>query len=87
MSKQKAKNPLSSEESREALRRVLTYIRPYGFFVGVSLVVAAVSVAAQLYIPLLCGDAIDLMIGPGQVDRSGVWTIIVEILIVMATLR
>ena len=84
MSKQKAKNPLSSEESREALRRVLTYIRPYGFFVGVSLVVAAVSVAAQLYIPLLCGDAIDLMIGPGQVDRSGVWTIIVEILIVMA---
>ena len=84
MSKQKAKNPLSSEESREALRRVLTYIRPYGFFVGVSLVVAAVSVAAQLYIPLLCGDAIDLMIGPGQVDRSGVWTIIVKILIVMA---
>ena len=84
MSKQKAKNPLSSEESREALRRVLTYIRPYGFFVGVSLVVAAVSVAAQLYIPLLCGDAIDLMIGPGQVDRSGVWTIIVEIIIVMA---
>ena len=84
MSKQKTKNPLSTAESKESLRRVLTYIRPYGFFVGVSLVVAAVSVAAQLYIPLLCGDAIDLMIGPGQVDRSGVWTIILEILIVMA---
>ncbi len=84
MSKQKTKNPLSTAESKEALRRVLTYIRPYGFFVGVSLVVAAVSVAAQLYIPLLCGDAIDLMIGPGQVDRSGVWTIILKILIVMA---
>ena len=84
MSKQKTKNPLSTAESKEALRRVLTYIRPYGFFVGVSLVVAAVSVAAQLYIPLLCGDAIDLMIGPGQVDRSGVWTIILEILVVMA---
>ena len=84
MSKQKTKNPLSTAESKEALRRVLTYIRPYGFFVGVSLVVAAVSVAAQLYIPLLCGDAIDLMIGPGQVDRSGVWIIILEILVVMA---
>ena len=84
MSKQKTKNPLSTAESKEALRRVLTYIRPYGFFVGVSLVVAAVSVAAQLYIPLLCGDTIDLMIGPGQVDRSGVWTIILEILVVMA---
>ena len=84
MSKQTQKSPLSSAESKEAMRRVLAYIRPYGFFVGASLVVAAVSVAAQLYIPLLCGDAIDLMIGPGQVDRSGVWTIILEILVVMA---
>ena len=84
MSKQTKKSPLSSAESKEAMRRVLAYIRPYGFFVGASLVVAAVSVAAQLYIPLLCGDAIDLMIGPGQVDRSGVWTIILEILVVMA---
>ena len=84
MSKQTKKSPLSSAESKEAMRRVLAYIRPYGFFVGASLVVAAVSVAAQLYIPLLCGDAIDLMIGPGQVDRAGVWTIILEILVVMA---
>ena len=84
MSKQTQKSPLSSAESKEAMRRVLAYIRPYGFFVGASLVVAAVSVAAQLYIPLLCGDAIDLMIGPGQVDRAGVWTIILEILVVMA---
>ena len=84
MSKQTKKSPLSSAESKEAMRRVLAYIRPYGFFVGASLVVAAVSVAAQLYIPLLCGDAIDLMIGPSQVDRAGVWTIILEILVVMA---
>ena len=84
MSKQTKKSPLSSAESKEAMRRVLAYIRPYGFFVGASLVVAAVSVAAQLYIPLLCGDAIDLMIGPGQVDRAGVWNIILEILVVMA---
>ena len=84
MSKQTKKSPLSSAESKEAMRRVLAYIRPYGFFVGASLVVAAVSVAAQLYIPLLCGDAIDLMIGPGQVDRASVWTIILEILVVMA---
>ena len=37
----------------------------------------------QLYIPLLCGDAIDRMLGPGQVDRSGVWGIILQILAVM----
>ncbi|OUN39442.1 sugar ABC transporter ATP-binding protein [Faecalibacterium sp. An77] len=83
MSNPKKKSPLSSAESQEAMRRVLAYIRPYRFFVAGSLLVAAVSVAAQLYIPLLCGDAIDLMIGPGQVDRSGVWGIILQILVVM----
>ena len=83
MSNPKKKSPLSSAESQEAMCRVLAYIRPYRFFVAGSLLVAAVSVAAQLYIPLLCGDAIDLMIGPGQVDRSGVWGIILQILVVM----
>ena len=82
--KPKKKNPLSTAESRAALGRVLAYIRPYRLFVAASLLVAAGSVAAQLYIPLLCGDAIDRMVGPGQVDRAGVWGIIMEILVVMA---
>ena len=47
-----------------------------------SLIVAAVSVAAQLYIPILCGDAIDLMLGKGNVDFAGVGRIIVEVLVV-----
>ena len=83
MSKSK-KSPLGAAESRAALRRVLAYIRPYRFYVAASLLVAAGSVAAQLYIPLLCGDAIDLMLGPGQVDREGVLGIILAILAVMA---
>ena len=83
MSKTK-KSPLGAAESRAALRRVLAYIRPYRFYVAASLLVAAGSVAAQLYIPLLCGDAIDLMLGPGQVDREGVLGIILAILAVMA---
>ena len=84
MSRPNKKQPLSTAESRAALRRVLAYIRPYRFYVAASLLVAAGSVAAQLYIPLLCGDAIDLMLGPGQVDKSGVSGIIAGILVVMA---
>ncbi len=84
MAENKRRSALSSAENRAALRRVLDYIRPYRFYVAASLLVAAGSVAAQLYIPLLCGDAIDLMLGVGQVDRSGVWRIIVEILVVAA---
>ncbi len=49
-----------------------------------SLLVAAVSVAAQLYIPILCGDAIDKMLGKGNVDLGGVMRIAVEVLVVAA---
>ena len=84
MSRPNKKQPLSTAESRAALRRVLAYIRPYRFYVAASLLVAAGSVAAQLYIPLLCGDAIDRMLGPGQVDRTGVPGILLHILIVTA---
>ena len=50
------------------IRDRLHKIRPYSAFVVCSLLVAAVSVAAQLYIPILCGDAIDKMLGKGNVD-------------------
>ena len=50
------------------VRRVLRLVRPYWFFVAASLVCAAVSVAAQLLVPILCGDAIDAMIGLHRVD-------------------
>ena len=61
---------------------MLHKIRPYSLFVVCSLIVAAVSVAAQLYIPILCGDAIDLMLGKGNVAFAGVGRIIVEVLVV-----
>ena len=44
----KAKSKLTPEQRNATLRRVLEKIRPYGFFVVCSLIVAAVSVAAQL---------------------------------------
>ena len=78
----KAKSRLTPEQRKATLRRVLEKIRPYRFFVVCSLIVAAVSVAAQLYIPILCGSAIDLMLGKGTVDFSGVMRIVVQIVVV-----
>ncbi len=78
----KAKAKLTPEQRKATLTRVLHKIRPYSLFVVCSLIVAAVSVAAQLYIPILCGDAIDLMLGKGNVDFTGVGRIIVEVLVV-----
>ena len=78
----KAKAKLTPEQRKATLTRVLHKIRPYSLFVVCSLIVAAVSVGAQLYIPILCGDAIDLMLGKGNVDFAGVGRIIVEVLVV-----
>ena len=78
----KAKSRLTPEQRKATLRRVLEKIRPYRFFVVCSLIVAAVSVAAQLYIPILCGNAIDLMLGKGTVDFAGVMRIVVQIVVV-----
>ena len=78
----KAKAKLTPEQRKATLTRVLHKIRPYSLFVVCSLIVAAVSVAAQLYIPILCGDAIDLMLGKGNVNFAGVGRIIVEVLVV-----
>ena len=79
-----AKSKLTPEQRSATLRRVLRRIRPYSFFVLCSLIVAAVSVAAQLYIPILCGDAIDAMLGAGNVQMAAVLKIIARILIVAA---
>ena len=80
----KAKNKLTPQQRKATLSRVLHKIRPYSAFVVCSLLVAAVSVAAQLYIPILCGNAIDKMLGKGNVDLAGVLRIAVSILVVAA---
>ena len=80
----KAKNKLTPQQRKATLNRVLHKIRPYSIFVMCSLLVAAVSVAAQLYIPILCGNAIDKMLGRGNVDLAGVLRIAVSILVVAA---
>ena len=60
--------------------RVWKHIRKYWFYMVCSLFFAAVSVAAQLYVPILTGNAIDFMIGAGKVDFGAVWSVLKVIL-------
>lgn len=69
---------------RSTVRRVLRRIRPYWGWLALSLVTAAFSVATQLYVPILSGDAIDRMIGQGAVDFAGVSAICRNILLTLA---
>ena len=59
--------------------KVLNYIRRYWFLVGLSLILAAVTVALTLYVPILTGDAVDLLLGKGRVDFDGVSAIMIKI--------
>ena len=63
-----------------ALKRILHDIRPYWVYLALSLLTAAFSVATQLYVPILTGDAIDEMIGQGAVNLAGVAVICRNIL-------
>ena len=64
--------------------RVIKYISRYTPLMIVSIIMALVSVAGQLYIPILQGDAIDKIIDAGNVDINGILKIIGIILITMA---
>ncbi len=61
-------------KQKGTLLRVLNYVKPYRIRVVISLLCACVSAAAQLLIPILTGDAIDRMIGAGQVEMRMVLT-------------
>ena len=53
---------------KETIKKVLFYIRRYWFFLGLSVVLASVTVASTLYLPLLIGDAVDCIVEAGRVD-------------------
>lgn len=59
-------------KNKETLKRTLSLIKPYGFFVAVSTLCAIVSVASTLLIPYFTADAIDNMISAGEVFYDGV---------------
>ena len=61
------------------LGKVLKYIRKYWFLVGASLILAAVTVVLTLYVPILTGDAVDLLLGKGKVDFGAVFAIMRKI--------
>lgn len=64
---------------KETTRKVLIYIRKYWFMVIMSLILAAVTVVLTLYIPILTGDAVDLIVGKGQVDMAGIFSVMKKI--------
>ncbi len=59
------------KKHRSTVKRILDYIGHYKWGVLLSLCLAAVTVITTLYAPILIGDAVDLIVGQGNVDFEG----------------
>ena len=74
---------MQKKNNKETMKRVLKYIRKYTPALVLSLLLAGLTVLLTLYIPILTGNAVDLIIGKGQVDMAGIFAIMKKIAIVM----
>lgn len=72
-------NKLSARDTRKTLLTVLHYLRAYRAHIVVSGLLAIVSVALTLYIPIVIGDAIDLIVDAGQVDFVGITPLLLRV--------
>ena len=69
-------------KNKGVLKKVLSLIKPYRFFVALSILGSLVSVSASLYIPYATGQVIDNMVKEGKVLYDGVLKGIVIIALV-----
>lgn len=74
------------KNQKYTLKKVLYYIRRYWLLLLISLLFAAITIVLTLYLPVLTGDAVDCIIGPGQVDFPKILSILKQAaLIILAT--
>ena len=61
------------------MKQIFRYVKKHTFFVILSILFAAVSVVLTLYVPVLIGEAVDLIVGPDEVDFAGITKILITI--------
>lgn len=64
------------------LKKTLRYLKKYGGFLALSILLAAASVAGTLYIPIVIGDAIDCIVEAGKVDFAAMSPLLLRAAIV-----
>lgn len=70
--------------SKATLKKVLTYIDKYKYYLVLSMIFAVISVSLTLYAPILIGNAIDCILSPGNVDFALMGKILIRLVIVIA---
>lgn len=84
MKKDTAASRREEASHRETICRVLAYIRPYGVQVAAMLAFAVATVGFTLYAPVLIGQGVDQLVGPGQADMGKLREILIALALVTA---
>lgn len=83
MSDNKNNKSGKNKASRKTLRKVLLRIKNYWVYLIISILMAIVTVASTLYVPIVVGNAIDYILGPGNVDFASVRDVLVKLAVVI----
>ena len=70
-------------KNKDVIKKVLSYVSKYKLYIAVSVLFALVSSLGALYVPVLIGKGIDLILGKGNVDFSGVIKVLVEVAVII----
>lgn len=72
-----------NDNKRGTFARILKYLKHHSILLGAALVLSLVSVVLTIYLPVLVGDAVDLIVGEGNVDFRGLSEIFVKMVAVI----
>ena len=67
----------------QTLKKVLRYMKPYRFFLLFSVILAAITVASTLYLPLLIGKAVDCIVGKDNVNFDGLIAVLIKMAVMI----
>ena len=65
-------------KKRNTMRKLLRYLKKYWLLLALSLLFAALTVAMTLYLPILIGQAVDLIVAPGKVEFSAIASLLLK---------
>ena len=83
MSDNKNNKSGKNKVSRKTLRKVMLRIKNYWVYLIISILMAIVTVASTLYVPIVVGNAIDYIVGPGNVDFASVRDVLAKLSVVI----
>ena len=70
-------------KNKSILKKVLSYVGRYKYFIFVSLIFAVLSTALTLYVPVLVGRAIDFIVAKNNVDFDSITKILIQIVAIV----